>query len=134
MLEGAPSLCRRASSTSATAVINVTTDAVQIQDNGNDLEEEGGEYFVDIEPDELDLSGLLRRLLRQLLRRLLRLQLRLNHESEAARRAQRTKSSGRGGRRLLVVVVILRQLAAKKASMPTVHRFKGFMIAQMYRL
>ncbi|KAN0072212.1 hypothetical protein V8E54_009941 [Elaphomyces granulatus] len=59
-----------ASSTSATAVINVTTDVVQIQDNGNDLEEEGGDYFVDIEPDELDLSGLLRRLLRQLLRRL----------------------------------------------------------------
>ncbi|KAN0078929.1 hypothetical protein V8E54_005442 [Elaphomyces granulatus] len=57
--------------TSATAVINVTTDVVQIQDNGNDLEEEGGNYFVDIEPDELDLSGLLRRLLRQLLRRLL---------------------------------------------------------------
>ena len=57
--------------TSATAVINVTTDVVQIQDNGNDLEEEGGEYFVDIEPDGLDLSGLLRRLLRQLLRRLL---------------------------------------------------------------
>ncbi|KAN0072035.1 hypothetical protein V8E54_009764 [Elaphomyces granulatus] len=31
--------------TSATAVINVTTDVVQIQDNGNDLEEEGGNYF-----------------------------------------------------------------------------------------
>ncbi|KAN0067244.1 hypothetical protein V8E54_014699 [Elaphomyces granulatus] len=28
-----------------TAVINVTTDVVQIQDNGNDLEEEGGNYF-----------------------------------------------------------------------------------------
>jgi len=53
--------------TSATAVINVTTDVVQIQDNGNDLEEEGGNYFVDIEPDELDLSGLLRQLLRRLL-------------------------------------------------------------------
>ncbi|KAN0074860.1 hypothetical protein V8E54_007471 [Elaphomyces granulatus] len=35
----------RASSTSATTVINVTTDVVQIQDNGNDLEEEGGNYF-----------------------------------------------------------------------------------------
>src|SRR6267378_7176783 len=44
-----------------------------------------------------------------------------------------TKSSGRGGRRLLLVV-ILWPLAAKKASMPTVHSFKGFMIAQMYRL
>ncbi|KAN0086929.1 hypothetical protein V8E54_000617 [Elaphomyces granulatus] len=68
-----------------------------------------------------------------LLRRPLRLQLRLNHESEAARRAQRTKSSGRGGRRLLVVV-ILWPLTTKKASMPTVHGFKGFRIAQMYRL
>ena len=46
---------------------------------------------------------------------LLRLQLLLNHESEAARRVQRTKSSGRGDRRLLVVV-ILRPLATKKAS------------------
>src|SRR5467141_813335 len=53
--------------------------------------------------------------------------------SLATRRAQRTKSSGRGGRRLLVVV-ILGPLAAKKASMPTVHRFKGFMIAQIYKL
>ncbi|KAN0068005.1 hypothetical protein V8E54_013933 [Elaphomyces granulatus] len=34
-----------ASSTSATAVINVTTDVIQIQDNSNDLEEEGGDYF-----------------------------------------------------------------------------------------
>jgi len=115
---------------------------LQIQDNGNDLEEEGGDDdFVDIDNmllDELDLSRLLRRLLRQSLRQLpqrplqrtgrllqrLQLQLRLNHESEVARRAQRTKSSGRGGRRLLVVV-ILRPLAAKKASMPTVHSFKG---------
>ncbi|KAN0070486.1 hypothetical protein V8E54_011355 [Elaphomyces granulatus] len=135
--------------TSANAATNVTTDVspepviLQIQDNDNDLEEEGGDDFVDIDDmlldvldlEELDLSGLLRRLnlLRQLLRRLLRqslsqllqrplqrpgrllrqllrLQLRLNHESEAARRAQRTKSSGRGGRRLLVVV-ILRPLA-----------------------
>jgi len=37
------------------------------------------------------------------------------------------------GRRLLVVV-ILRPLATKKASMPTVHSFQGFKIAQMYRL
>jgi hypothetical protein len=53
----------------------------------------------ELDLEELDLSGLLRRLnlLRQLLRRLLRLQLRLNHESEAARRTQRTESSGRGG-------------------------------------
>jgi hypothetical protein len=35
------------------------------------------------------------------------------------------------GRRLLVVV-ILRPLATKKASMPTVHSFQGFKIAQMY--
>ncbi|KAN0072695.1 hypothetical protein V8E54_008809 [Elaphomyces granulatus] len=136
-----------------TAATNVTIDVspepviLQIQDNGNDLEEEGGDdNFVDIDNmlldeldlEELDLSRLLRRLLRQSLRQLpqwplqrtglllqrLRLQLRPNHESEAARRAQRTKSSGRGGRRLLVVV-ILRPLAAKKASMPTVHSFKG---------
>ena len=50
---------------------------LQIQDSGNDLEEEGGDDFVVIDDmllDELDLSGLLRRLnlLRQLLRRLLR--------------------------------------------------------------
>jgi len=55
---------------------------LQIQDNGNDLEEAGGDDFGDIDdmlPDELDLEelelgGLLRRLnlLRQLLRRLLR--------------------------------------------------------------
>ncbi|KAN0071920.1 hypothetical protein V8E54_009649 [Elaphomyces granulatus] len=38
-------LNRASSSTSATAVINITTDVVQIQDNGNDLEEEGGDYF-----------------------------------------------------------------------------------------
>jgi hypothetical protein len=46
---------------------------LQIQDNGNDLEEEGGDGFVEIDDmllDELDLeelglSGLLRRLLRQ---------------------------------------------------------------------
>ena len=53
---------------------------LQIQDNGNDLE--GGDGFVEIDDmlldeldlEELDLSGLLRRLnlLRQLLRRLLR--------------------------------------------------------------
>jgi hypothetical protein len=48
---------------------------LQIQDNGNDLEEEGGDGFIEIDDmllDELDLSGLLRRLnlLRQLLRRL----------------------------------------------------------------
>ena len=106
-----------------------------------------GDDFVDIDDmlfDELDLSWLLRRLLplslRQLLRwplqrpgRLLRLQLRHDHESEAARRAQRTKSSRRGGRRLLVVV-ILRLLATKKASMPTVHGFGGFRIAQIHRL
>ena len=50
---------------------------LQIQDNGNDLEEEGGDGFVEIDDmlldeldlEELDLSGLLRRLnlLRQLL-------------------------------------------------------------------
>ncbi|KAN0068607.1 hypothetical protein V8E54_013331 [Elaphomyces granulatus] len=114
------------------------------------VEEEEGDDFVEIDDmlldeldlEELDLSWLLRRLnlLLQLLRRLLRqlrrplrLQLRLNHESEAARRAQRTKSSGRGGRRLLVVA-ILWPLTTKKASMPTVHGFKGFRIAQMYRL
>jgi len=55
---------------------------LQIQDNGNDLEEEGGDDSVEIDDmlfdeldlEELDLSGLLRRLnlLRQLLRRLLR--------------------------------------------------------------
>jgi hypothetical protein len=75
-----------ASSTSANAATNVTTDIspepaiLQIQDNGNDLEEEGGNDFVDIDDmlfdeldlEELDLSGLLRRLLRQSLRRLLR--------------------------------------------------------------
>jgi hypothetical protein len=73
-----------ASSTSANAATNVTADVspepviLQIQDNGNDLEEEqGGDDFVVIDDmllDELDLSGLLRRLnlLRQLLRRLLR--------------------------------------------------------------
>ncbi|KAN0078497.1 hypothetical protein V8E54_005010 [Elaphomyces granulatus] len=53
-------------STSATAATNVTTDVspkpviLQIQDNGNDLEE-GGDDFVDIDDmllDELDLSGL----------------------------------------------------------------------------
>src|SRR5712664_24505 len=43
------------------------------------------------------------------------------------------QSSGRGGRRLLVVV-ILRPLATKKASMPTIHSFKGFRIVQMYKL
>jgi len=75
----------------------------QIQDNGNDLEEEGGDDFVDIDDmllDELDLSGLLGRLAttataataattvtttataRPLQRpgRLLRRRLRLNHE------------------------------------------------------
>ena len=42
-----------ASSTSANAATNVTTDVspepaiLQIQDNGNDLEEEGGDDFVD---------------------------------------------------------------------------------------
>src|ERR1700722_3444906 len=56
-------------------------------------------------------------------------QLRPDHESEAARRAQRTKGSRRGGRRLLVVV-ILRQLATKKASMPTVHGFGGSALPQ----
>jgi len=77
-----------AASTSANAATNVTADVsphdvspepviLQIQDNGNDLEEEGGDDFVVIDDmllDELDLSGLLRRLnlLRQLLRRLLR--------------------------------------------------------------
>jgi len=38
---------------------------LQIQDNGNDLEEEGGDNFVEIDDmllDELDLGGLLRRL------------------------------------------------------------------------
>jgi hypothetical protein len=39
---------------------------LQIQDNGNDLEEEGrGDDFIEIDDmllDELDLSGLLRRL------------------------------------------------------------------------
>jgi hypothetical protein len=113
--------------------------------------EEGDDDFVDIDDmllDKLDLSGLPRRLLRLSLRQLLRwplqrpgrllrwqlgLQLRLDHESEAARRAQRTKSSRRGGRRLLVVV-ILRLLATKKASMPTVHSFRGFRIAQIHRL
>jgi hypothetical protein len=79
-----------ASSISANAAMNVTTDVLpepailQIQGNDNDLEE-GGHDFVDIEDmlfDELDLeelgliSGLLRRLLRQLLRRLLRQSLR----------------------------------------------------------
>ena len=62
-----------ASSTSATATTNVTTDVspepviLQIQDNGNDLEEEGCNDFVDIDDmlldelnlEELDLSGLL---------------------------------------------------------------------------
>jgi hypothetical protein len=53
---------------------------LQIQDNCNDLEEEGGDGFIEIDDmlldeldlEELDLSGLLRRLnlLRQLLRRL----------------------------------------------------------------
>jgi hypothetical protein len=63
--------------------MSLTTDVspepviLQIQDNGNDLEEEGGDNFVEIDDmllDDLDLSGLLRRLnlLRQLLRRLLR--------------------------------------------------------------
>jgi hypothetical protein len=62
--------------------MSLTTDVspepviLQIQDNGNDLEEEGGDNFVEIDMllDDLDLSGLLRRLnlLRQLLRRLLR--------------------------------------------------------------
>ena len=63
--------------------MSLTTDVssepviLQIQDNGNDLEEEGGDNFVEIDDmllDELDLGGLLRRLnlLRQLLRRLLR--------------------------------------------------------------
>jgi len=63
--------------------MSLTTDVspepviLQIQDNVNDLEEEGGDNFVEIDDmllDELDLGGLLRRLnlLRQLLRRLLR--------------------------------------------------------------
>ncbi|KAN0068941.1 hypothetical protein V8E54_013110 [Elaphomyces granulatus] len=49
-----------ASSTSATAATNVTTDVspepviLQIQDNGNDLEEEGGDDFVDIDDMLLD--------------------------------------------------------------------------------
>jgi hypothetical protein len=51
----------------------------------------------ELDLEELDLSGLLRRLnllrqlLRRLLRRLLQLQLQLNHESEAALRAQRAQ-------------------------------------------
>jgi hypothetical protein len=62
-------------STSANAATKVTTDVLpkpaifQIQDNGNDLEEEGGDDFVDIDDmlldeldlEELDFSGLLRR-------------------------------------------------------------------------
>src|SRR6202041_3035524 len=39
----------------------------------------------------------------------------------------------RGGRRLLGVV-LHRLLATKKASMPTVHGFGGFRIAQIHRL
>jgi hypothetical protein len=56
-----------ASSTSANAAINITDVSLepvilQIQDNDNDLEKEGGDNFVDIDDmllDELDLSGLL---------------------------------------------------------------------------
>jgi hypothetical protein len=64
-----------------TADVSPEPVILQIQDNGNDLEEEGGDDFVVIDDmllDELDLSGLLRRLnlLRQLLRRLLRQRLR----------------------------------------------------------
>jgi hypothetical protein len=32
------------------------------------------------------------------------------------------------------MVVILQPLATRKASMPTVHNFKGFRIAQVHRL
>ncbi|KAN0066855.1 hypothetical protein V8E54_015027 [Elaphomyces granulatus] len=55
-----------ASSTSANAATNVTTDVsqpviLQIQDNSNDLAEEGGDDFVEIDDmllDELDLEEL----------------------------------------------------------------------------
>ncbi|KAN0076301.1 hypothetical protein V8E54_006443 [Elaphomyces granulatus] len=64
------------SSTSATAATNVTTDVspepviLQIQDNGNDLEEEGGDDFVDIDDMLLDLEELgLSRLLQRPLQR-----------------------------------------------------------------
>lgn len=47
---------------------------LQIQDNDNDLEKEGGDDFVYIDDmllDELDLSGLLQRLLPLSLRQLM---------------------------------------------------------------
>ncbi|KAN0085425.1 hypothetical protein V8E54_001892 [Elaphomyces granulatus] len=108
----------------------------QIQDNGNDLEEERGDDFVEIDDmllDELDLSGL------------------LHYDSDCNGRyngqdsccdgrcdgccgcsydlttkarppeglkRQRPREEEAEGRRLLVVV-ILRPLATKKASMPT---------------
>ena len=58
------------------AATNVTTDVspepviLQIQDNGNDLEEEGGDDFVDIDDMLLDLEELgLSRLLQRPLQR-----------------------------------------------------------------
>ncbi|KAN0081838.1 hypothetical protein V8E54_003136 [Elaphomyces granulatus] len=149
-----------ASSTSANAATNFTTDvlpepaSLQIQDNGNDLEEAGGDDFrasvtvattitttatvtaattamavaataaataATTQPRRFDgrdiqatcMCGKLdfsvdkyprfatRRPGHYLPRRI-----RFQCESEAARTAQRTKSSGRGGRRLLVVVIL----------------------------
>ncbi|KAN0079684.1 hypothetical protein V8E54_004898 [Elaphomyces granulatus] len=132
--------------TSATAVINVTTDVVQIQDNGNDLEEEGGNYFratatvattaaMTVTTTATAMAATAARPVAAMVAATAaatatttqpRKRGRPKGSKDKEPRKRRQKATGGG--------VILRPLAAKKSSMPTVHRFKGFMIAQMYRL
>ena len=88
---------------------------LQIQDNGIDLEEEGGDDFVDIDDmlldeldfEELDLSGLLRRLLMTATAtaattaRTVAATAAATAATTQPRKRERTKSSGRKGRSLL---------------------------------
>ena len=53
------------------------------------------------------------------------------YDSTTKARPKGSKDKELRKRRQKATGVILRPLAAKKASMPTVHSFKGFMIAQM---
>ncbi|KAN0083200.1 hypothetical protein V8E54_002288 [Elaphomyces granulatus] len=111
------------STVAPSASVNAATNVAADVSTEPAILQEGGDEFVDIDDilfdealEELDLSGVQRAVppvtpdstaiatAATTLRRLLRRQLRLNHENEAAQRAQRTESSGRGGQRLLVVL------------------------------